>query len=121
MKISEMTNAQATEAIIRIADPVAHLCDDEEITKILTEFHDAGETSLIQNVGRLLPRFVAYSFKKHIDDLYEIIGALTFQTREQVERMNFAETIRTIKESYDDVLAGFFTKSSPTEGKKDGN
>lgn len=118
MKISEMTNAQATAAIIRLADPVGNICDDEEIINMLNDFNNAGETPIVQTIGKLLPRLVAYAFQKHIDDLYEIVGALTQKTKSEVERMNFAETIKVFKESYDDVLAGFFTGSKASAKKK---
>ena len=118
MKISEMTNKQATEAIIRLADPIGNLCDDEEIAGLFKELGGMGEVPMITTIGKLLPRFIAYGFQKHIDDLYEIVGALTMQNRAQVEKMNFAETLKTVKDSYDDILASFFP-SSNSAGQKD--
>lgn len=117
MKISEMTNQQATEAIIRLADPIGNICDDQEIADMLKEFSTMGDVPMVQTVGKMIPRIVTYGFKKHVDDLYEIVGALTMQTREQVEKMNFAETIKAVKDSYDDVLSSFFTQSKASTAK----
>jgi hypothetical protein len=118
MKISEMTNAQATEALIRLADPIGNLCDDEEIAGLLQEFGNMGDTPVIQTIGKLIPKFIMYGLKKHVDDVYEVVGALTFKTKEQVKEMNFAETVKVVKDSYDDILASFFTQSKAQARKK---
>lgn len=112
MKISEMTNKQATEAIIRLAEPIGNLCDDEEIAALFKQLGEMQDVPMVTTIGKLLPRFITYAFKKHLNDLYEVVGALTMQSRAQVEKMNVAETIKAMKDSYDDVLASFFTSSS---------
>ena len=111
MKISEMTNEQAADALIRLSVPFGNICDDEEALKMLDEYKAMGEMPMIQTFGKLLPKFISYALKSHKDDLYEIIGALTFQTKEKVAKMNFVETIRVVRESYDEVLHSFFTSS----------
>lgn len=119
MKISEMTNEQAAEAIIRLADPIGNLCDDEDIANIFNEVNNLKEVPLVQSIGRMLPKFILYGFKKHLDDLYEIVGALTMQPTSKVAKMNFVETVQVVKDSYDEVLAGFFTRSKGAETKSD--
>ena len=111
MKISEMTNDQATDALIRIATPISNICDDEEMLGIVDDLAKMGEMSLTTAVGRILPKVTTYALKKHKNDLYEIIGALQMKPTALVGKMNFAETIKAVKESYDDILAGFFTDS----------
>lgn len=121
MKISEMTNDQATEAIIRIAPPISNICDDEKMMEIIDDLGKFGETDLFTAIGRILPKIVTCALKDHKFDLYEIIGALQMKPAEVVGKMNFAETIKAVKESYDDILAGFFTdsvRSAVTKGKK---
>lgn len=112
MKISEMNNEQATEAIIRLAEPLGNICDDEEIADMFKEISNMGDVPMVQTLGKMIPRLVAYGFKKHVDDLYEIVGALTMQGKDKVKKMNFKDTIEVLKDSYDDVLASFFTRSS---------
>ncbi len=119
MKISEMTNDQATEAIIRIATPISNICDNEEMLGLVDELQKMGEMSLFTAIGRLLPKLVTYALKEHKNDLYEIIGALQMKSAEEVGKMNFAETIKAVKDSYDDILAGFFTDSVRSTVTKD--
>ena len=106
-----MTNDQATEAIIRIAPAISNICDDSEMLTLIDDLGKLGDMNLLTAVGKLLPKFTTLALKTHKNDLYEIIGALQMKPTEQVGGMNFAETLKAIKESYDDVLAGFFTDS----------
>ena len=118
MKISEMTNDQATDAIIRIATPLSNICDDEKMLEIIDIIGKMGEMSLLTAIGKVLPQIATYALKDHKNDVYEIIGALQMKSAEQVGKMNFAETIKAVKESYDDILAGFFTDSVASAVKK---
>lgn len=118
MKISEMTNDQATEAILRIAPPISNICEDEEMLGIIDDLQKFGDMDLFPAIGRVLPKIVTYALKSHKNDLYEIIGALQMIPAAQVGKMNFAETLKAVKESYDDILAGFFTDSVRSAGMK---
>lgn len=111
MKISEMTNDQAADTMIRLAVPFGNICEDEEATKLIDEYRSMSKMPLIQTIGKMLPKFIAYMLKTHKADLYEIVGALTFKTADKVAKMNFAETVKVIKESYDEVLVSFFQSS----------
>lgn len=116
MKISEMTNDQAAETMIRLAAPFGNICEDEEALKLIDEYKGLSKQPLIRTIGMMLPKIAAYMLKTHKDDLYEIIGALTFKSIEEVAQMNFAETIKAMKDSYDEVLTSFF-QSSVTQMK----
>ena len=111
MKISEMNNEQATEALIRLSVPFGNICEDENTVKLLEEFKNTEEITNLQSLGKVLPKVVTYLLKDHKADVYEIVGVLSMKTAAQVAKMNFAETIRIIKESYDEVLVGFFQSS----------
>ena len=78
---------------------------------IIDDLEKLGDMNLLTAVGKLLPKFTTLALKTHKNDLYEIIGALQMKPTEQVGGMNFTETLKAVKESYDDVLAGFFTDS----------
>lgn len=112
MKISEMTNDQAADVLIRIAEPVGNICDDDELVSMLDELSKMNNLGLIRAVGKMLPKFVAYALKKHRADLYEIVGALDGKTASAVAKMNFAETVNVARESYDEILRDFFTHSA---------
>lgn len=113
MKISEMTNDQAAEALLRISGPFAAIADDDELMALMDEVQSMQKSGMTVNKAtvKMIPKFVAFGVKKHRRDFYEIIGALTGQTEAAVSRMNFLETVRIMQESYDEVFSGFFTRS----------
>ena len=109
MKISKMTLDQAAEALIRISAPVSSICDDEKLDELLEKYRELKEESIFKTVGQLLPRIVAYAIKEHKKDFYEIVSVLSLKTVEEVANMTVTDTIKVIKDSYDEVLASFFT------------
>ena len=111
MKITEMTNEQAADALIRLSTPFGNICDDEKLTDMIEQYKALKDETFIRTVGKILPQIIGYAFKEHKNDLYEIVGALTGKTTAQVAKMNFAETIKTVRDSYDEVLATFITPS----------
>lgn len=112
MKISEMTNEQAAEALIRLSVPFGNICDDEEALKLIDQYNKMRKIPMIQMIGKILPQLTGYLLKTHKEDLYEIVGALTMQKASAIAKMNFFETIKIIKGSYDEVLRDFFTSSA---------
>lgn len=113
MKISEMTNDQATEALIRLSVPFGNICDDDETMKLGEKyFKSREELPVIKAIGSALPQITAHLLKTHKEDVYEIIGALTFKSKSEVAKMNFKETLKILKESYDDTLRDFFQSSA---------
>ena len=121
MKISEMNNEQAADAMIRLAVPFGNICNDEEALKIIDSFKNMEDQPFLVTVGKILPQVTGYLLKTHKEDLYEIVGALTFKSVQQVAKMNFMETVKTVRDSYDEVLAGFFpslkAQTSSSAGK----
>jgi hypothetical protein len=119
MKISEMNNDQASEAIVRICAPVASICEDDEVKSLLDSIDKLGKEQgdPIKAVTNFIPRLVAFGLQKHKADVYEIVGALTGTSTARVGKLNFVETVKAVRESWDDVLAGFFTSSATAETK----
>jgi hypothetical protein len=119
MKISEMTNDQATVAMIRIAGPISNICDDDDALKIIDEIRDTAKKNPdmhpVKQIAKFLPKIVMFGLSKHKNDFYEIIGALTETPIGKVGKMNFMQTVGIVKESYDDVLKSFFTQSAVAE------
>lgn len=111
MKISDMTNDQATEALMRLAQPFENICNDSELIESLDKIGRMGEEPIIKVVGTIIPAFVKIGISKHRSDLYEIVGALTLQPTNKIGKMNFKETIKTVQDSYDEILRDFFTST----------
>ena len=106
-----MTNDQAAEALIRLTVPFSNICDDEEAMKMIDEYQAMSKQPLLKTIGKMLPQLAAYLFKSHKLDLYEIVGAVTFKKATEVAQMNFLETVKILRESYDEVMKSFFTSS----------
>lgn len=111
MKISEMSVNQATETMIRISEPIANLCDDEDMLSLIDELSESRSVPLVKLIAKMLPKLTAVALQKHRDDLFEIISALLMMPKAKVGEMNFAEMIKALRDSVDDVLTGFFTSS----------
>lgn len=115
MKISEMNCDQATEAMIRISGPISNIVDDDDALALIDEIQklakDDPNMHPVRQIAKFLPKIVTFGLKKHKTDLYEIVGALTDTPVGKVGAMNFGQIYQEVKESYDDVLAGFFTRS----------
>ena len=97
MKISEMTFAQASEVMLRIAAPCANLCGDEKLM-------DAVD-------GDTLTRLLVQCLERHREEFYEIATALLGKTKPEINAMKFSDLYDEIMASYDGVLAGFFPRS----------
>lgn len=111
MKLSEMTNDQAAEVMIRLSGPVGAICDDEEAVQMIEEYKKRYRMPLFYAVGKMIPTLVGYLVKKHKDELYEIISILTETKKADVAQMNFGETVKALRDSYDDTLSVFFRSS----------
>lgn len=111
MKLSEMTNDQAAEVMIRLADPVGAICDDEEAVQMIEEYKKRYRMPLFYAVGKMIPTLVGYLLKKHKSELYEIISILSGEKQADVGGMNFAETVKVLRDSYDETLSVFFRSS----------
>ena len=111
MKISEMTNDQAAEAMARIVEPFSNICDDEEMMGMIEELRGYGDMQLIKVVPKMLPKLTAFALKKHKKDLYEVLGALYMVPTAKIGGMNFLDTVKMVRDSWDDILTSFFTQS----------
>ena len=113
MKISEMTNDQAAEALVRIAGPFGSLADDEEMMAMFDDIKamKVKGITLQQVTAKMIPRFVTLGIRKHKRDIYEIVGALLMKSVAEVGKMNLLETIKAVQESFDETTISFFTES----------
>lgn len=121
MKISAMTNDQAADAMIKMAQPIANLMEDEETKKLLeTLTGTTQDEGGIAYFGKVLPNVVSFCMKNHKSDVYAIVGALMQKPASEVGKLNFLETVKELRESIDEDFIGFF-KSSGSAATKPGN
>lgn len=115
MKISEMTNDQASNVLIRISQPMANIMDDQNIEPLFKAITESKDMTLAKMIGNLLPKFVTFAIKDHKADLYEIIGAFVEKPAKAVGDMNIMETMKLLKDSIDKDFIDFFSSASPAE------
>lgn len=116
MKISEMTNDQAADALIRIGTPFENICTDEEVIQTLEEIRGLGDQPAIKAFGTIIPLITKIALRKHRSDLYTIVSALTMTPVAKVGQMNFKETLNAVQDSYDDILRDFFRSTAILTG-----
>ena len=115
MTFREMDNDKASEAMVRISAALSFICEDEEVIKMLNDINDEENMTMLVGVTKYMPKLTALAFRRHKDDLYEIVGALSQKDKKQVGKMNFIETVKLLQENWD-VLMDFFPSSdSSTE------
>jgi len=116
MKISQMNNDQAADAMIKLATPMANLMEDKATIALLKELETGSNGDGIAFFGRILPKVVPFCMKDHKADVFAIVAALTQKPVSAVGKMNFLETVRELKESIDEDFLGFFTSSGNATG-----
>lgn len=112
MKLSEMSLDQARVAMIRLAEPFGHICDDEDMVKMLDELKNYWRLPVVVTVGKIIPKLVTLCFNKHYDDLMEVLSVLSETPSEKVKQMKFTEAVKVIRENYDDLASTFFPSSA---------
>lgn len=115
MKISQMSTDQAADVLVRIAEPVSHIMDDERISELLKEVSASKNVPYIKLFASLIPKIVPLALESHRNDLYEVVGALDGKSVSEVEKQNVMKTIKVIKESIDRDLIDFFVSSGSQE------
>lgn len=113
MKISQMTNDQAADTLVRITEPISHIVADEEALPMLQElFVESRSENPMEGWAAVLMRFVPFCLKKHRADFYKIIAALDGKDDSDIGKANFMSTLRVLRDSMDKELLDFFKSSA---------
>ena len=120
MKISEMTNDQAADAMIKLAQPISNLLEDEATVNLLNELQKNNDGGGLAFFGRMIPKIVPFCMKDHKQDVFAIVAALTLKPVADVGKMKFMETVKEIQNSIDEDFLSFF-RSSGNATSKPGN
>lgn len=112
MKISEMNWEQGCEAAVRLAAPIANICDDEKLADALKEFWGRRSLPNIMSYGKLIPTLLSLALKEHRADVEEIITVLLDIPKAKIKEHGFTEIVNGLQDSWDEVLRDFFTRSS---------
>ena len=110
MKLSEMNTVQASDAILRLAQPATNIMQDDEVFKLVETMAQNTKAPLKFIADNILP-IATLACKSHRDDLIEIVAALTGKSIKAVREQRFTQTIADIKGSLDKELLDFFSSS----------
>ena len=115
MKLSEMTNDQFCDVLLRAAGSFSSITEDPDCAPLVEGFNkiSKGEMELSDAVKDFLPKVIVFGLahNKHRADVYEIIGALLDVPTEQVRTMNPLVTIKAVRENWDETISSFFPSS----------
>ena len=115
MKISEMTNDQASDAMIRISAALAVVFEDKEVLDVMKSAGELEGKSILEGLSLFLPKVTTLLFRKHRNSLYEIVGALEQKDKDTVGKMNFRDTAKSIMENWETIRDFFPSSGTVTE------
>lgn len=115
MKLSEMTNEQATNFLIRTSQPIASIMEDDHVVALFEQITESKGLPLSKLIATLLPKVVTVALEKHKDDLFEIVGAFAEKSMKEVGKMNFLATLNILRESVDKDFLDFFGSLEKSE------
>lgn len=112
MTIAQMTNDQATEAMVRISAVLGPIFEDKDVIALVNDLGDNKHENLMTLIPKYLPKLTLLAFQRHKDNLYEIVSAISGVGKKDVGTMNFKQTVAIIAESWDDLRAFFPSSAS---------
>lgn len=107
MNINEMDLDQASDAMLRISNVIGFVLEDKEVTDLLDEIGQSDSESIMEWIPKYLPKIAQIVLRKHRDSMYEIISALSGESKQQVGKMNFGQVVALLRENWE-TLTGFF-------------
>lgn len=120
MKLSELSTDKLADCLCDLTEPVSNIMQDEEIVnkfKDISADHKKG-TPMIEIGGKALSQMIPLCLKKHRENVYKILSALSGKTIEEIGSQNGLLTIKEIKDCYDKDLVNFFKSSEVMEETK---
>ena len=108
MKISEMSTDQASDVLVRIADPASNIMHDQDSIAVIEKLAKADGDSALSFIADNLVPVCTVLLKTHRKDLYEIIAALSGKSKKEIAEQKWYDTIKDIKACWDGDLASFF-------------
>lgn len=108
MKISAMTTEQATDVLVKIAEPASIIMHDKKVFDMLERLSKSEAGNAVKFFADNITLIVTALLKDHKMEVYTIVAALAEKTAEEVAKQNIKQTVMDIKESWDGDLIDFF-------------
>ena len=115
MKITEMYGIDALTLLCDISVPAARVMQDPMMAQALK---DVGKLDILHTPKVMLCAQMMTIFepvlRAHIDDVVQIVAALTGKTTEEVRKQPLPVTIKEVRAVWDKDLRDFFSSSGDT-------
>ena len=114
MKLSEMNTTQFADALCDLVEPVTAIMGDEKIIETLKENalkQQEGNASPLEIRAALIKGAIPILLKTHREDVIAILSTLTGKTRKAIAAQPGIQTIKDIRECWDNDLRDFFVSA----------
>lgn len=124
MKLADMTNEQAADAMLIIASEFQEICDDLELIRLIRsgveklpkdvtdEQKEEHAIKSFQTGVSKVTSLVPALLKDHRKNVFTILSAVNCCSYEEIGKMKLGDTMASIKELFADTILTDFFKSS---------
>lgn len=120
MKLSELSTDRALDVLCELTPYIDRITNDQDVVNTIgkvvkpdDELNRYGSFMLV--MGRI-SEFVPLLLKTHRDDVYGILSALNEKSKQEIAAQTVKETMRQLREAFqDEDLLAFFKSSAQQE------
>lgn len=112
-----MSTDKAADVLVNIAPCVADIMDDKDVAGAIEKLADKSDSDITvgEIVSIAVKRVIPLALKKHRDELYAILVAMTDKELETIKKQSVMDTIKDAKACIDKDLLSFFSPATATE------
>jgi len=120
MKLSELKTEELAELLCVLTPPVCRMARDPEVLAAFDKVSFGGMDAMPPLAGAALvwEALIPLLMRRHRDDVYAVLAALTGKTAEGIARQRGLETLKDLQSVWDGELAAFFTCAGTAEQEK---
>lgn len=119
MKLSNLSTDQALDVLCRLTPLISNITSDTALVETLGKVVNAGEGlnkyGSFMLVAERLGESIPILLKTHREDVYGILSILNEKGPEEVAKQNLLETLRQLREVFQDKELMAFFKSFTTQ------
>lgn len=123
MKLSELSTDRALDVLCELTPYISNIASDEAVVKSVGKIVDAEKDLNIYGKGLLLVErmgeIVPVLLKTHRPDVYGILSVMNERPAAEIAAQKITETIRQVRELFQDPELLSFFKSSAQQGQSE--
>lgn len=120
MKLSELSTDRALDALCELTPYVSNICTDEDFVGTIGEQINVDDKAnvygLLMVFARKIGEIVPTLLKTHRADVYGILSVLNEKSVNEIAKQPLADTIRQVREAFEDTGLLSFFKSFAQQG-----